>query len=138
MSTEAPPPLPPALPSAPPPPDGASQPPGVPAEARTWGMLCHLSALSGLIGVGFGFVLGPLVCWLVKKDIYAFVDDQGKEALNFQITMLIATLLCIASCIGVPLAWVLGIADIVLTIVAALKANDGVAYRYPFSIKFIK
>jgi uncharacterized Tic20 family protein len=56
----------------------------VDAESRMWGMLCHLSALSAYV-TGFGGILGPLIVWLIKKDTMPFVDDQGKESLNFQI-----------------------------------------------------
>jgi len=110
-------------------------------DARTWGMLCHLTALSGFVGVGFGFVLGPLVCWLIKKNEYEFVDDQGKEALNFQITMFIALVvsgvLCIAF-IGFLLLPAAVIADVIFTIIGAVKANNGERYRYPFAFRLIK
>jgi uncharacterized Tic20 family protein len=116
-------------------------------DARMWAMFCHLAGLAFLVVPAIGSVIGPLVLWLIKKDQYPFVDEQGKEALNFQITMLIyaavATLLIvlvITACIGIPLAVLVGIADIVLIIVAAIKANDGYHYRYPYPliIRFIK
>ncbi|MBN1509615.1 MAG: DUF4870 domain-containing protein [Sedimentisphaerales bacterium] len=116
-------------------------------DARMWAMFCHLAGLAFLVVPAIGSVIGPLVIWLIKKDQHPFVDEQGKEALNFQITMLIyaavATLLIvlvITACIGIPLVVVVGIADIVLIIVAAIKANDGYHYRYPypFIIHFIK
>lgn len=56
-------------------------------DARTWATLCHLSALLMLLGVPLGNVLGPLVVWLVKRNEHPFVDDQGKEALNFQLSI---------------------------------------------------
>ncbi len=114
---------------------------GVSKDARTWGMLCHLTALAGFVGVPFGNVLGPLVCWLIKKDEYAFVDDQGKEALNFQITLTIALLLCIPLLflfIGIPLALAVMVLGVVFSILGALKANEGVHYRYPFALRLIK
>ncbi len=97
-------------------------------------MLCHLLA----IVTGF---LGPLVIWLIKKDQSKFVDDQGKEALNFQITVLIAMLIAGATtliCIGVVLVPAVGIADLVFCIIAAVEANKGVAYRYPLTLRLIK
>jgi uncharacterized Tic20 family protein len=109
-------------------------------DARMMGMLCHLLSLAGLV-VPFGNVLGPLVIWLVKKDTSPFVDDQGKESLNFQITATIALLIAGATiCIGIGffLLPIVGIVALVLAIIAALKANEGVAYRYPFNIRFIK
>jgi uncharacterized Tic20 family protein len=109
-------------------------------DAKTWGMLCHLSALAGII-IPFGFILGPLVVWLVKKQEYPFVEDQGKEALNFQISMAIylvgALLLCFVI-IGLIILPVVAIADLVFTIIASIKASNGEPYRYPLTIRFIK
>ena len=110
-------------------------------EARQWAMGCHLIALVGLLGNGVGFVLGPLIMWLLKREDHPFIDDQGKESLNFQITMLIAMLvsgLLTLVFIGFILLFVFGIFMTVFPIIGAIKANDGVQYRYPFSIKFIK
>ena len=104
-------------------------------------MLAHLSALAGLVGVPFGNIIGPLIIWLIKKNEMPFVDDQGKEALNFQITMTVIFLIGIPLCfilIGVPIVILTYIADFVLTIVAAVKANDGVAYRYPLTWRLIR
>ncbi len=109
-------------------------------DERTWGMLCHLVAFSGFI-VPFGTIIGPLVIWLIKKDEMPFVDDQGKESLNFQLTMLIAFvvagLLCIVL-IGFLLLPILVVYVIVVLIIASIKSNDGVKYRYPYTIRFIK
>ena len=112
----------------------------VPKEHRTWGMLCHLLALAGIV-VPFGNVIGPLVIWLIKKDEIPFVNEQGKEALNFQITLAIGMLICIPLVfviIGLPLLMALGIFSLVMTIIASIKANDGVHYRYPFRLQLIK
>lgn len=109
-------------------------------DERTWGMLCHLLAFSGYL-IPFGSVLGPLVIWMLKKDEMPFVDDQGKESLNFQLTMLIAVIVSAILCfvlIGFLLLGVLIIFQIVVIIMAAIKANDGVKYRYPYTIRFIK
>ena len=112
-------------------------------DARMWAMFCHLAGLAGLLIPAIGCVIGPLVVWLVKKEEFPFVDEQGKESLNFQITMLIygtvVGLLCFV-CIGLILAPALGIAYLVLMIIAAIKANDGYHYRYPkyFIIRLIK
>ena len=112
-------------------------------DARLWAMFCHLAGLAGLVVPAIGCVIGPLVVWLVKKEEFPFVDEQGKESLNFQITMLIygtvAGLLCFV-CIGLILAPALAIAYLVLMIIAAIKANDGYHYRYPkyFIIRLIK
>ena len=116
-------------------------------EARTWAMICHLAALSGYMVVfssylfPFGNVLGPLIVWAIKKDQSPFIDDQGKEALNFQLTMTIAGLACFALMfvlIGIVLFPVLYIYSIVMIIIAAIKSNEGVYYRYPYTIRFFK
>ena len=109
-------------------------------DERMWGMFCHLIAFSGYI-IPFGSVLGPLVIWLIKKDEMPFVDDQGKESLNFQLSMLIAfivSLLLTLVLIGFLFLGVLIIYQIVVIIIASIKANDGVKYRYPYTIRFIK
>ena len=109
-------------------------------EERTFGMLCHLAALAGYV-IPLGTILGPLVVWLLKRDSSPFVDEQGKEALNFQISFLIYIIISIILCvllIGFVLLIALGIAELILVIMAALKANEGVSYRYPLTIRFIK
>ena len=135
----------------PPPADESVAASGISAEERQWAMFAHLSALVGGLltsaAGGWGTFIGPLVIWLVKKDTMPFVNDQGKEALNFNITVAIICLalvllsivtLGIGLIIAIP-AWVIvGIAWLVLTILAAVKANEGVAYRYPLSLRLIK
>ena len=110
-------------------------------DARLWGMLCHLGGLAGFIGIPFGNILGPLIFWLIKRNDHPFIDEQGKEALNFQITVLLAAIICIPLMfviIGIPLLFAVGITDLVLIIIAAIKSNGGEHYRYPFAIRFIK
>jgi uncharacterized Tic20 family protein len=108
-------------------------------DARTWAMLVHLSALGGGI-VPMGHIILPLIIWQIKRE-YPFVNDAGKEAVNFNISvtiyMVIAAVLILAF-IGIVLLPAIGIASVVLVIIAGLKANDGIAYRYPFTIRFIK
>ena len=111
--------------------------PELTSEAKSWAVLCHLSALSGLLTGGLGFLVGPLVIWLVKRNDHPFIDDQGKESLNFQISLLIYILLLSCTIIGIPIALVLIVADIVLTIVAAVRASNGMVYRYPLTIRLI-
>ncbi len=113
--------------------------------ARDWAMAAHLSALVGLLGNGIGFVLGPLVVWLWKRDDHEFVRDQGLEAVNFQITMIIsaiAAFVLITSLIAVIAGLLLLIATAILAVVnpviAAVQVKRGVRYRYPFSIRMIK
>jgi hypothetical protein len=112
----------------------------VSAEQRQWAFFAHLSALSGFI-IPFGNLLGPLIIWQVKKNEMPFVDDQGKEAVNFQITVSIAVIACFLLflvLIGFLLLPLVGIAALVLTIIAAVRANNGEAYRYPFALRLIK
>lgn len=99
-------------------------------QSRTWGMLCHLTGLALYIGVPFGNIVGPLIVWLLKKDQFPFVDDQGKESMNFQISMTIYSIVAgvlVIFLIGIPLLFGLIIAHIVLIIIAAIKANEGEA-----------
>lgn len=109
-------------------------------DAKMWGMLCHLTAIAGII-IPFGNVIGPLVVWLIKKEEIPFVDEQGKESLNFQILVSIALLVCVALtfvCIGAILMPIVGIVALVFVIIAAVKANNGEHYRYPLNWRIIK
>jgi uncharacterized Tic20 family protein len=141
------------VPPGPPPVDPIVPPPGgtPSAEERQWAMFAHLSALAGMLltgaWFGWGCFVGPLIIWLVKKDTMPFVNDQGKESLNFNITVaivLVALLLLTIVTFGlgffvtVPLAVIVGIGWLVLTIVASVKANEGIAYRYPWCLRLIK
>ena len=109
-------------------------------DERTWAMLCHFSAFAGLI-IPFGNFLAPLIIWLIKKEELPFVENQGKEVLNFQISMtiylLISGILCIIL-IGIPILIGLVIFCFIITLIAAISANDGKAYRYPMNLRLIK
>lgn len=108
-------------------------------EEKNWALFAHLSALAFFIP--FGQILGPLIIWLIKKDEFPFVDDQGKESLNFQLSIFIYQLACIPLVfliIGIPILVALGILDIVLVIIAAVAASSGKSYRYPLSLKLIR
>ena len=112
----------------------------VPAEARQWATICHIVALSGLLGNGIGFVIGPLVVWVLKKEDHPFIDEAGREAINFQLTMFLAAMVSaflIFLGVGFVLLIVVGVMMAVMPIIAALKTNQGERYRYPFSIRFI-
>lgn len=98
-------------------------------------ILCHVSAL-----IGVGFVL-PFIVWLVKKHDADPVADHAKETLNFHLSWLLYALVCVPLTwilIGIPLLILLGVAAIVLAIIGAVKASDGVLYRYPLTIRFIR
>jgi hypothetical protein len=104
-----------------------------------WAMLAHLSALSGFI-IPFGSILGPLIIWLIKRDEMSFVNDQAKEALNFNISMTIYAMVSgvlIFVVIGIVLLPVVLVTWLVLAILAAVKANEGVAYRYPLTLRLV-
>ncbi|WLG95970.1 DUF4870 domain-containing protein [Pseudomonas sp. FP198] len=109
-------------------------------EARQWAMFCHLSALLGIF-IPFGSLIAPLVIWQVKRESDPFIDAQGKEALNFQITVAIAaaiSLLLMIVVIGFFLFGLVAIGALVLTIIAGVKANEGQPYRYPFTWRLVK
>jgi uncharacterized Tic20 family protein len=110
-------------------------------EACTWAMLCHILGLGWVVVPAIGGVIGALIIWQIKKDLLPFADQHGKEALNFQISMLIygaiAGLLIMAFGLGLVLVPVVIIADVVFAIIAAVKAAQGETYRYPLSIRFV-
>ena len=113
---------------------------GLSKDSLNMGMLCHLLAFSGII-VPFGTILGPLIMWLVKKDADPYVDQQGKESVNFQISMMIytiASIILIFVVIGAILLPVIIIANIVLTIIGTVKASKGEPWQYPLTIRLIK
>ncbi|KRG69053.1 DUF4870 domain-containing protein [Pseudoxanthomonas dokdonensis] len=119
--------------TAPPPPPASGNPP---QEDRTLALVAHL------LGIATSF-LGPLIIWLISKDKpnSSFATDQAKEALNFQITLLIIYVIGIilsVILIGALINMLAWLACLVLSIIAAVKANDGVAYRYPFALRLIK
>ncbi|HEU4813486.1 MAG TPA: DUF4870 domain-containing protein [Xanthomonadaceae bacterium] len=130
----------------------ASTDDGISAEERQWAMFAHLSALLGaLVTAGWagsiGCFIGPLVIWLMKKDTMPFVDDQAKEALNFNITVAIAffvLFLMTVFTLGIgiiltgPLFVIVGIGWLVLTVIASIKANQGERYRYPLTLRLVK
>ena len=110
-------------------------------EEQNWAMYCHVSALVRFI-IPFGNVLGPLVIWLMKKDTMPQVEIHGKEALNFQITVLLAFIVSAVLTvvlIGFLLLPIVGLAALVLTIMAAIKVSNGdLGYRYPVALRLIK
>ncbi len=109
-------------------------------EARKWAMICHLSALVGLLGNGIGFLIGPLVVWLIKREDDPLIEEQGKEAVNFQLTMFLAmfvSLLLAFVLIGIPLLIIFGLMMVIFPIIAAVKTSNGERYRYPISIRFL-
>ena len=109
-------------------------------EVRQWAMFCHFAAFLGLV-FPFGNLIGPLIVWQIKKDMHPFIDDQGKEALSFQISVALAAVLCfllMVVVIGFPLLALLSVAAVVLVVIAGVKANEGQAYRYPFCWRLVR
>ena len=127
-------------------------------DARLWAVLAHLAALAAVTSIPLAHILGPLVVWLIKRQEHPFVDDQGKEALNFQISLTIyalvgAAVLVPLAILGavvpgapgivlIPIAVLAGVALItfalVMIIVGAMRANEGVAFRYPLTLRLIR
>jgi len=114
-------------------------------DARMWAMFCHLAALAGIVVPVIGCIIAPLIVWQIKKDEFPFVDEQGKEAVNFQISillyLLVSAILWIPLsffCIGALIPFAISVVDLVFMLIAAVKANDGEHYRYPLTIRFIK
>ena len=117
-------------------------------EARTWSMWCHMSALAGIPFPAFGCVIAPLIIWQMKRSEFPMVDEHGKESFNFQLSMFIyllggsvLTVIGMAFCLGVLLVPVLVAGHylaIVFGVIAGIKANEGVMYRYPLNLRLIK
>ncbi|MBA7480382.1 hypothetical protein ES707_15836 [subsurface metagenome] len=110
-------------------------------DARMWAMICHLAGLAGIIVPMIGNVVAPLIVWQIKKEEDPFIDEQGKEAVNFQISMSLYMLICIPLCficIGAFLVPAVAIFYLIFLLIAAVNANNGHHYRYPLTIRFIK
>ena len=111
------------------------------ANVRNWNTLCHASALVGVLVHFPGHLLGPLIVWLWKRDDSPEIDAHGKEALNFQISMLIYNIVAAVFClvlIGFLFLAVLWVLNAVFVIIASIQASDGRFYRYPMTIRFLQ
>jgi uncharacterized protein len=107
---------------------------------RNWAMLCHLSAFAGFF-FPFGGIIGPLICWLSKKDESAWVNVNGRNALNFQLSILLYLVLAIPLCfiiVGIPIVIVLGTLKVICIIIASVNASKGQSFKYPLMIPFIQ
>jgi len=110
-------------------------------NVRSWNALCHASALLGVLVHFPGHLLGPLIVWLWKRDESPEIDAHGKEALNFQISMLIYNVIAAIFClvlIGFLFLAVLWVLNAVFVIIASIQASDGKFYRYPMTIRFLQ
>ena len=122
------------------PPEPPPGPIALTAEDRQWAMFAHLSALVASLVGGMSF-LGPLIVWLIKKDQSKFVDFHGKEALNFQINMLVIILISIpliCVIVGIVTISIAGVIALVVPIVAGIKANNGEWWRIPYIFRLVK
>ena len=108
------------------------------ADARQWATFLHLSLLAGFVLPGAGFVL-PIVLWQVKKNELPGIDAHGKVVANWLISALIYSVVCgllTFVLIGLPLLAVLGLLAIIFPIIGAVRANEGILWPYPLSIRF--
>lgn len=110
------------------------------SEEKNWGMACHIAALAAFLIPFGGSIAGPLIIWLLKRNESSFIDENGKEAVNFQITMAIAAFIAgilVFVAVGFVLLPIVGVVWLVLTIIGAVKASDGQRYKYPFALRLI-
>jgi uncharacterized Tic20 family protein len=109
-------------------------------EENNWAMACQLASFAGYM-IPLGNVIGPLIVWLIKRQEMPFVNEVGKEAVNFQISLSIYCIISIILCfvlIGFVLLIGLAILNLIVVVIASIKANEGIYYRYPLTIRFIK
>jgi uncharacterized protein len=114
--------------------------PEITREESNWATFCHLSGFAVFVLPPFGHVIAPLILWLLKRHDSLFIDEHGKEALNFQISVTIYGLICFMMfffLIGLPMALILFVFWAVCMIYAAIQANDGMSFRYPLIIRFL-
>lgn len=103
-------------------------------------MACHLSSFAGCF-IPFGGIIGPLVCWLSRKDESDWININGRNSLNFQLSMLLYMAIAFPLCfiiVGIPIEIALGILETVCIIIASVKAANGEIFRYPIAIPFIQ
>ncbi len=112
-------------------------------DERNLSLIAHLSGAAGILMGGLVGFIGPLVIYLLKKDSSVYIESQAKEALNFQITLLLLAVICVALTVVTcgtlfPLLFVPTVLQIVFAIIAGLSVRDGKHYRYPFNIRLLK
>jgi uncharacterized Tic20 family protein len=119
-------------------------PPTVPENLseneRTWGMIAHFSALAAFVLPLVGGVIGPLIVWALKKDQYPFAGEAAKEAINFNLTVLLASCVCAVLAfvfVGIVLGFALFVYWLVMTILAGVKASEGLHYRHRFTLRLL-
>lgn len=103
-------------------------------------MFCHLSSFAGYF-FPFGGIIGPIICWISRKDESEWINLNGKSSLNFQISMLLYTVLAIPLCfivVGIPILLALVLLEFICVIIASVKAAKGEFFKYPLSIPFLQ
>jgi uncharacterized Tic20 family protein len=133
---------PPETPAAPAAPAAPSAPP-TERDIRIWAMMCHLSAIAGYIVFPIGWIIGPLVVWLSKKEQIAVVDREGKKALNYHITVFVCTAIIfpltyvtMGLLFATMSATLIALLNLAMVIYASVKTHGGEVFKYPFSVKF--
>ena len=107
---------------------------------RNWAMLCHLSGFAGFV-FPFGGIIGPLICWLSRKDESAWVNVNGINSLNFQLSILLYIILVSPLClilVGIPIVMMLVTLKVICIVIASVKASKGELFKYPLMIPFIQ
>jgi len=124
---------------------GGDAPPVLPTDHddKTMGMLCHLGALAGFMAPGIGQVAVPLVIWLARRRESPFVEANGRESLNFQITVTVAMAACVPVAyaniwIGLILILLVAVFWLAFVLIGSLRTGDGIVYRYPLRIEFLR
>jgi uncharacterized Tic20 family protein len=122
--------------------------PATPQEksARNWGMLCHLAGLAGCFAPWIAHVAGPLIVWLLKRNDDAFIDTEGKESLNFQLSLalysVVGCILLALTIVGIVIIpfflWSLYVLNVICVIFAAIQSSGGRHFRYPLIFRFLK
>jgi uncharacterized Tic20 family protein len=110
------------------------------SDEKNWAVFCHLGGLFGLVLPPLNVAI-PLIIWLSFRDKYEFVDDQGKEAINFQISLtiyLVAAAILVFIAIGLLLVIGLAVFALIVSVKAALRAGEGIEFRYPITIRFVR
>jgi uncharacterized protein len=110
-------------------------------DERTWGMIAHLSAFAVFVFPLGGNILAPLIIWLTRRNTSAYVEMEAREALNFNISVALGWIVCgslVFALVGIPLGAALFLYWLVMAVIAAVKASEGVGYRYPFSLRLVK
>ena len=114
-------------------------------DAKMWAMICHLAAFAFITCIPFANLIGPVIIWLIKRQDHPFIDDQGKESVNFQLSVSIVGValailgfIPVVGLITIPVSLLLVVAVIVLVIMGAVAANRGELYRYPVNLRLLK